>query len=207
MNVLTVKNRIRRIFGDESGTFLEDADLFAWINEALVEIHRVNRVSKSIHPVILTTNTNIYPLPADFLAVDKVFLNNMELANINLANADWNAFSNNGIDCPPGSYAIYNNSLVLASATVSVGLVCRVVYTASPPVVTLDADLMSTTPEAYHELIIRYCLARANEMSEELTAADRYQSQFKMGLTEMRGEIKAPVESSYAAVGFWGDDY
>jgi hypothetical protein len=207
MNVLTIKTRVRRLFGDESGTFLEDSDLYAWINEALTEIHRINRVSKTFFNVLLIANINTYALPTDFLAMDKVFMNGTELAYINVANSELNSITSDGLDCPVGSYILYNRNLILPAVSISPSVLCRIVYTASPPKVTSDIDEPTSTPEEYHELIIRYCMARASEMSEELNAADRYQNMFKMGLIEMRGEVKAPVEDSYPSVGFWGDDY
>lgn len=208
MNVLEVKTRVRRRFGDESNTFLEDNDLFAWINDGLTIIHRELRFNKRVHVLPIVANTNVYNLPGDILAVDNIFLNGVSLVYVNPHDSTLNELSNANYNVPDGSYTLQNQFILILSLS-SVGsasILCRVMYTAKPVIVTLDADLMSDTPTEYHELLVDFCMARASEMAEEYATADRFDGSFRGKLISMRGDIKHPSENSYAVVRDWDLD-
>lgn len=183
--VLEMKSEVKRIFGDESGTFLEDADLIRWFNAAQLDICRQTDALVADTTGTTTAAQNYVTAPTDVLAYIKVTL---ALAPLNQYPLESAAFSSDiNVDVPRETYGVWRSRIYFNNAQCISALAYGVLYTRRPVVLTIDADIPEI-PVAYHEDIVRYALARAKEMEEDYGAADRFMADYMRRVSGTRSD-------------------
>lgn len=198
MLVSEIKDRVERIFGDESGTFLEPADMLAWINDGQLEIVKKTDCLVTSVTAAITALDNSYAVPADFLKVIKLVLNGVQLteAPFEGATTQTTGFL---VDVPSGCYTIWNSTIYFASVDVNTVVNYTLFHTKRPAALTVDADIPAI-PLEYHEDIVRFCLVRAKEMEEDYGASDRFLSDFNIRIANNRGDTGTKNINSYGSV-------
>lgn len=170
MLVSEIATRVRKQFGDESGTLITDADIIRWVNDAQLEIATKVDVLQGSATAATIASTSDYTFPTTYLRIHSIKWNGRRLREINLQQAEELVPSkDNAATYPVGEpqyYWVWGNVFTLypaPSASVAQGL--RVFYIKQPTVVTAVGDTPEL-PVKYHARIVEYCMAQAAELDE-----------------------------------------
>lgn len=86
--VAEVVEYVERVFGDESGAQLEEADLIMFINLAIEEINNSNKVLKESATMPALSGVNIYSFPdRRILQIEAILFNGKFVRNVSYAHA------------------------------------------------------------------------------------------------------------------------
>lgn len=205
MLVSEIQTAVQRIFGDESQTFLETADIIRWVNDGQLDI--VRKTSCLLTEVTANTvaNTTSYALPADFLFAKQVMLNYVPLIEFDLESNQFQSTSLAANALPTNAYMISEGNIYFPYYQVLAVYPYRMWYAKRPVTVTTGADTPEI-PVQYHEDLVRFCLSRASEMSGEFDQADRFAGDYNGRILQARADTFMKSSASFPAVRC-NDDY
>lgn len=182
-----VISSVKRQFGDESNTQINDADVIRWINDGQREIcDRNTTINQKTAKTDIVGNQDTYPLSSDpnltnISRVTSVRFNNQLLRPISVQEAENFAIGDNNTGDPTAWYEEEGN-LVLYPKPVNsypAGLSFR--FTALPVKVVSNNDAL-TIPDSYYTSLIQYCLSQAYELDENAQMAQMKETQFEKTL-------------------------
>lgn len=210
MNLADIRTRVKRIFGDESGAQINDADIDRWANDGQLDIVRRTECLQALLELNTTAADGSYDLPDDVIKVrrvtyDGVLLSRMELEELDGIHRSRDANTPVGT---PSAYYIWARQLFLHPAPADGGTNnLDFYYVKTPPALVSGTDIPAI-PLQMHEDIVRYCLARAKELDEEFKQADQVWSDYLMRMSMSVDEQHSPNADSYPAVRTLpGDDW
>lgn len=178
-----VVTAVKRQFGDSSGTQVNNAHIFAWINDAQREIVKENpEIRQEMVQINVTAGTSTYPLLTnipDMLVVHSIHFQGEILRNLTFQEAQ--AYIIRGgtpIDGVPVIWYEYAGTLNLwpkPQSSYSLGL--TVFYSSAPTEVSAVGNLLEV-PDAYFNAVVSYCMWKAYEMDDNFSSAEVMQRQF-----------------------------
>lgn len=184
--VLEMKTEVKRIFGDESGSFLEDADLLRWFNAGQLDICRHTDALVADITSTTTAAQNYVTAPTDVLAYIKITL---ALSPLNQYPLESAAFSSDvAVDVPRDMYGVWNSRIYFNNNQCIAAQAYAVLYTRRPALLTADGNIPEI-PVVYHEDLVRYALARAKEMEEDYGASDRFMADYISRTRNTRSDV------------------
>jgi hypothetical protein len=207
MNLGEIQTRVKRQFGDESGSLITDADILIWANDGQVDIIRKTDALASVQTTAVSVGTGSVTLPVDFLFAKGVTLNNVALSLVSFQEG---FLATAGIpqDSKPGQCYVYNGKLWFNSQQATGNLV---VFYNRRPAALVDATSIPEIPVQMHEDLVRYCISRAKELNEDLEGAGVIMSDYERRINMARAEIFTPDSNSYNGIrvldGDMGNDY
>lgn len=184
MNVLDAVTVIKRDFGDEYGIIINNADIYAWIYAAELDIIRNTgthedtvTVGQGSFPYAVPDNVNIKRISVDGRALIPITREELDLIGTadNLSGGPTYWFKANGqINLWPYESSSQN---------------LKITYSKTPTLFTGDPeDNTFTVPDAYHDDIITFVLARAfrkkHDLQMERTMMDTYDRNLPLRRTE-----------------------
>lgn len=202
-----IKTRVKRQFGDESGALIDDLDITRWANDGQVDIIRKTDALMSLQSTVVTLGTTNVTLPTDFLFAKKVVMNQipLELVSFSEGFITSTSYSQNSA---PGTCYVWNNKLYF-NAEQAKGSV-QLYYNRRPAALVVDADIPEI-PVQMHEDLVRFCIARAKELNEDMEGAGLIMSDYNQRVNLARSEISNPDSNSYNAIrtlpGDGGNEY
>jgi hypothetical protein len=205
MNVVDIKKRVKRQFGDESGVQLTDEDIVRWINDAMREIATQNdNILETVATAAITSGTSEYSLPEDILKLHTIRYDDKKLDVLTLQEAEQSIIayeqSGNYQSGTPVLAWIYANRVVLyPTPNTSGGSLLKIYYTRLPVEVALDADI----PEfhvKYHPRIVEFVLQQAYEMDEDWAASGNKSAQFVSGLNTLKDSDSWVEQNTYPTI-------
>lgn len=194
MNVTDVVTRVERLFGDEAGVQLTEADVIRWINDAQREIVMHNEsVLETTSSVDLVVDQDEYTFPTDLYILrslrykytDDLSFNRLQYMNLQEFDsyiAGWDGTFNSS--ARPLVYTTYEEKIFLyprPSESSTGGL--KILYSKKPTEITTASDPL-TLPVIYHNAIVKYCYMMAQEMDEEYEASAN-------ALVKFQGDVNA----------------
>lgn len=196
MLVSEIATRVKRQFGDESGSLIDDNDILRWCNDGQVDIVRKTAALISSQTTAVTVGTSNVTLPADFLSVKGVVLANNPLSLVSYEEG-FVSYASSAVDAQPGMCYVLGNKLYFNSQQASGNLV--ITYIRRPTVLTLVADTPEI-PVQMHEDLVRFCLARAKELNEDLEGAAAAMSDYNTRTMYGTSEMATPDAASYNGI-------
>lgn len=198
-----VMNRVKRGFGDESGTVLEDTDIIMWINEAQQEIVNQNLVLKAVTTFPTVSGQQDYDLTQyNVRQIESLQYGDKYLPEMPMAEAQQRIFRheienlNGGI---PSIWYYWAGKISLYPIPSKVDtLTLR--YTANPEMMTGDPNQFLSVPDKYFSTVLRYVLQQAYEMDEDWAAAQQKQAQFQNGINQLGEEEMVASHMTYPFV-------
>lgn len=186
MLVSDIKRRVKRAFGDESGSQITDTDIIDWINDAQIEICRSNDVIQVIGTIATTINVGLYSLTAlaDILKLVTVKYDGMTLKGMTQQEADEfistydQGVLGTGI---PQYFWIFAGKITLYPVPSQVKNL-SIYYIRKPLAVAIDADIPEI-PVQYHTQIVDYCIARSRQQDNDVNG-------YLTKMTEFKGNVK-----------------
>ena len=189
-----VYNVVKRIFGDESGVQLTNADIVRWVNEAQVDISKQNQVLQTTATVAVTANTATYALTSVTPKIDTVasiLLNGRRVGNIPISQAEESISLADPLGTQTGSpqfwYAWGGEVTFWPKPNQDYTMTLR--YVAQPANVTVTTtDVLSLPDETFND-IVNFVLMKAYEMDENPQMMAVKQAEYSASVAE-RGETE-----------------
>lgn len=205
-----IARRVRATMGDVSSALFLDVDIIDWINDAQEDIARKTNCLEAKQEFNAAVDDYDYALAADFIAARRVEYNGKVLVKTTVEEMDKHHTERNVTisSGTPQVYFIHMGNLNLYPAPSSVGTNnIDLWYSKLPTVIDDLADALDI-PRRFHELIVKYCMMRAKELSEEFPVAQLYEGQYNAALTLAMNEVDDPYLDSYPSVrALPGDDF
>lgn len=222
---LDIANRVKRVFGDEAGIQITDADIIRWINDAQEEVANENQgLLETTGIADIVQGQQDYSVPTDM-----AMMRSLQYDGFHLEKMTFNEFNEyidgfkknnptlfgNGI---PDTYMIWNNTITLfpiPDRSITSGLV--IYYIKHPSQITTYNDSL-TVPAQYHKAIVDYVLQQAYELDEDMAKANVKKGEFDQRLMKMNGRNEEdqeyypsittlPDDENFGSWGFWGGYY
>ena len=196
--VAVLRAEVQRLFGDESATFLEAADVLTWLNRGQLDIAR--RTDCLVTEMTGTTvaGVNFVAEPTDVLGYKQISLDYVVQKEYQFEQRLVTS-SSFALDVPYQRYILWNNKIYFSGGACAAAVNYRIYYTRTPVALVADTDVPEI-PVQYHEDLVRFCLARANEMAEDFNAADRFMADYQQRVSSIRSDTDNQSRQSYAAV-------
>ncbi len=192
MLVSEIATRVKRTFGDEGGAQILDADIFRWINDAQRDIAVNNNVLQVSGNAATTASTPGVTLPVGILKIHSLRWLGLPLKALTVQEAD-EILGAPGVTSAQGyptglptHYWIFAGTINLYPAPSYNGTTDLTIYYTKIPT---DVTLLTDTPElpiAYHNRLVEYAIAQAQEMDGNLEAYQMKMSQFANGTNELK---------------------
>jgi hypothetical protein len=176
---------VKRQFGDSSGTQVNNAHIFAWTNDAQREIVKENpEIRKDMVQVNVVANTATYPLLThipDMMVVHSILYRGTMLRNMSFVEAQEYIIRGDAADqltAEPTLWYEYAGTITLwpvPSVSYTAGL--TIFYSSSPDEVEAAGDVLGV-PDAYFNALVSYCMWKAYEMDDNMSAGEAMMRQF-----------------------------
>lgn len=201
MNFGEIKIRVQRLFGDESGAQIEEADILRWANDAQLDIARHTEILKKHAETNVIAEDGSFTLPDDIIALHRVTYEGKILYHTTLERIDEQYPNLDEVASgTPGHYYSWGNLLYIHPRP-NVGSTGTLdIWYVKSPVPLVDSTSVSELPAHMHEEIVRYCVARAKELDEDWQAAQILTGDYQARLAQAKHETNAKQENSYPAV-------
>ena len=189
-----VYDAVKRIFGDESGVQLTNADIVRWINEAQVDVSKQNQILQTTATIAVVANTATYSLTSVSPAIDSVaslLLDGRRVGNIPISQAEESISladpEGTETGAPQFWYAWGGDVTFWPKPNKDYTMLIR--YIAQPAnVTTTTTDVLSLPDETFTD-IVNFVLMKAYEMDENPQMMAVKQAEYSASVAE-RGETE-----------------
>lgn len=212
LSVQEILTRVQRSFGDEAQAQLTQADVIRWINDAQREIATNNNLLQVKASADTTASVNNYALPTGILRLHSVRWQGRVLQSLSLAQvdeltstADQTVAQGYPVGIPM-QYYIWANQLYLYPAPQTGAVGDLSIYYTRQPVAVANVSDIPELPDAYHNRIVEYCMARAYELDENFFIASLKDQSFNAGVEKMRQDESWKSQEAYPFITTPEDD-
>ena len=189
-----VYNQVKRVFGDESGVQLTNADIARWINEAQVDIAKQNQILQTTATLPVTSGTATYSLTSITPRIDtlaSLLLDGRRVGNIPISQAEESISladpEGTETGAPQFWYAWGGDITFWPVPNRNYTMTIR--YNAQPTAVsTTSTDVLAVPDECFTD-VCNYVLMRAYEMDENAEMMAVKQAEYSTSVAE-RGETE-----------------
>jgi len=196
------KQYIKRVFGDESGAQLEDADIIMFINVALDEINNRNHVLKES-----TTMSVNQPGRADYtfpdkriLQVEALLCNGQLVRNVSYSHALENFIGGTDIAAGQPLYWWEWGGKFTFFPAPGEGSTIQLDYTVRHQPVTNDDDAKLPLPDKFYGDIISKVLEQCYELDEQVDLAKQQAEKFASSLNAKNDEEREAQQMTYPVI-------
>ena len=192
MLVADALRKIKRQFGDEYNVVIIDQDIFDWIHDAELDIIRSTADNDLTIQVASTAFPAVIP---DKVNIKRVAVNNVALTYITLPQLDMMRLNTVTTGGPQYWFLEAGNAHLwpVPDSPISVDIT----YVKTPDTMVDAATADFTVPEAFHEDVVKYCLARAHNKNQNFRAAESEMEQYDRRVSTRRNEAQAPETALY----------
>ncbi len=194
--------RIKRIFGDESGTLIEDADILRWLNDAQLDIARKTHCLVKTQTYDSTTGDHTAALPAYFLFYQRATFDGRLLSVISYQDLDKRQ-PDRAVDYPqatPEYITFVGAGIELYPAPSEDGTDNFSVTYVARPIPLEDTAQVLEIPDQYYEALVFFGLMRAKELDQDWAGSKVFQEKYESELGVIRDDVAQPTQSSYPVV-------
>lgn len=193
MNLMDLKTRVKRQFGDTAGIQVTDDDITRWANDAQRDIVMRNEtVLQTISTTDAVAEQQDYAFPSDLLVLRGIHYKRVDgdpsfykLKGMSYQEFDEYIDGWDGTAYGPSHpivYTTYANTISLFPIPVSSGTDnLKITYSRQPVDLESDTDEIDL-PLPYHNSVVDYCLSRAYELDEDWNAANMMKGKYDTGV-------------------------
>lgn len=191
-----VVTAVKRQFGDTSGTQVNNAHIFAWINDAQREIVKENpEIRQEMVQINVTAGVSTYPLLTnipDMMVVHSIHYDGQILRNLTFLEAqEYIIRGGTQAEGEPLIWYEYAGTVNLwpkPQTTKTLGL--TVFYSSAPSDVNAVGAVLEV-PDAYFNSVVSYCMWKAYEMDDNFASAEVMMRQFGESVARLANRQQA----------------
>lgn len=198
-----LSSEVKRVFGDESGVQLEDADLIRWTNAAQMDIVTQNGALKAKSSTSSVAGQATYTLPGlNIQQIASLHYDNRLLPNTPFAEAERIFMSRDpGMEATgtpelwyewAGEFTLYPTPTEPKSITVY--------YTVYPDTITGDPAQLLSLPDRLYNAVVNYVLAKCYEMDEEFQASQLAEQRYRESVQSQFANEREAQDMAYPVV-------
>lgn len=203
---------IKRTFGDESDTQIDDSDIIRWINRAQMEITMRNpEIGAAVLVTDLLEAVADYPLQATvptLLTVQSIHTQGRPIKHMSFQDAETHIMNGNSAPVGNPSFWFERAGVVtiypVPQETISGGL--KFYFNKRPDEVVTNAQPLSVS-DHYYNAVVAFCLEQAYLLDENAQLANAVSQKFDQGVTLMkeRTETQTDVYPSIGVIDEYGE--
>lgn len=218
--VAEIITNVQRMFGDESGVQINEADMIRWINQGARTIVMQN---ESLYQLSTTASSvadqQLYSLPSDLLILRSIKykesttgqyfkLDGYDLAKFEELVDGWEGDTSRGV---PTCFTVVDTStspqVVAVYPTPQVAVVdgFKITYNRMPVEVTDTTDTPDL-PLIYHDILVKHCVQQAYELDEDWEAAGNKAGELDRDINLLRGREEWKAQATYPVINVCLDD-
>lgn len=204
-----IATRVKRIFGDESGVEIEDADILRWINDGQLDIARRTSCIHRVTELGAIAGVTQYAIPFDFLFFKRATYNGRLLSSIPFQTLD-KMYPNRDVNPAIGTpeyISVLGADFLIYPAPESTGVMnLDLTYVGRP----VSMTALTETPElpaVYQEALVRFCLMRTKEQDEDWTVARGIRDEYEALVIDTHHGQQTQSNDHYPVVIDWDGDY
>ena len=199
---------VKRLFGDEAGVQVENADVQRWANSAMTEIVSNNKAIKAKSTLSTTIGTATYTFPAvKIQQIEALHYENVRLENLQFAEAERYIISNDPQQTETGTplfWYEWDGELTVWPKPDAVGTL-TLYYTAYATELTGDTTQFLDVPDRFYNAVVDYVMSKVYEMDEDMQASQMAEQRFRAALeNQMEDERQAQHMTYPVIIETWG---
>lgn len=198
-----VQYLVKREFGDEAGTQIDDTDIAKWASDAQVDIARQTKCNITVSSTLSVFEEESYSILRS-LSIYSVTYDGIGLTAITLQDATqrWPYRSTSPVGTPRYFWVtdgVQGATLYLYPTPDASDRTIEVQHNTRPSPVSAPSDTLEI-PEQYRRLVVDICLKRAYGLDGQLNAVDRLNVSLKSDMVDAAGESGDKKENSFPAI-------
>lgn len=211
--VSDVLTAVKRLFGDESGAQLTDADIIRFINQGQLVLATENKYTRTTATTTSVANQAGYTFAGtNILSIEGLQYNTIPLKNQSFEQVQESYLKQFGFTSPPataiGTPAVwyeYDDTVYLWPPPSVTGDIITLFVATYPTVVASSVDTLSI-PDTYYEALIQYVMTQAYELDDDMQSASLKIKQLDMSLSKLASTEKATQNQYYQVITIMADD-
>jgi hypothetical protein len=177
--VSEIATAVKRQFGDESGTQINDTDILRWVNQGQEEIALKENTRQNTITTLSVAGQSQYTLPGqDVIKIMAIHYSSVPLQSITFEEAQISILAtaeSQGIQATPTTWYEFGDSIFLyPSPSNSLDVIMLYAVLRPAKITTLNDTI--TIPDSYYNALVQYVLAQAYELDDDFDKAS-----FKLG--------------------------
>lgn len=201
-----VKRAVRRIFGDEAGVQLEDADILQWANDAQQAINTKNKIFKAKSTTQTVAGQAQYIFPAELIQqIESITFDGTPISPLEMLTAQGSIQSADPQSQQQGTpvawyewageYTLYPVPDTEKDLTLY--------YTRYPTPLDGTEDQALDVPDKYYQAVVDFVLWKCYELDEDWNGAQMKEQQFRGALEEQSEEEREMAYMRYPVIQDW----
>jgi hypothetical protein len=181
MNMSDVVRQVTRLIGDENETQIFNTDIMDWANEYIMVLARESEFNQLLDQSTYGPSTTGRTVPLQFIGEKRVTFNDVPLNRTTLLELD-----KLGAETSSGNptHFYFWGSVMFLWPTPSTSGTLKIWYTAAVNAIG-DMDSELPCPLIYHKDVVRACIMRAREQSEDFEQAAALAAE----VTQLTGKV------------------
>lgn len=182
---------VKRIFGDESGVQITDADIIRWINKAQFAIAMRNpEIGQAVALANVVANQADYPILANIptlLTIQSIHFNNRPIKHLPFQEAEsfLMGATTPTSDTPQFWYERAGVVTLYPTPISAVTNGLKINYNKRPADITTNSQMLSVS-DNYYNAVVDYCLEAAQLLDENTALAGVFGQKFEQGIAQMK---------------------
>lgn len=194
---------VKRIFGDESGVQLDNADIQRWANSAQMEIVNNNTAIKAKATLPTVVGQTVYDFPdVKIQQIEALHFDNVRLESVPFAEAERYIISTDPDHIEQGTPAFWyewDGELSLWPKPDAVGTL-TLYYSAYPEELTGITTQTLGVPDKFYNAIVDFVLAKCYEMDEDMNNAQLAENRFRAAVEAQVGDERQAQHMTYPVI-------
>tara|TARA_R110002020_G_scaffold404912_1_gene614984 strand:+ start:22187 stop:22837 length:651 start_codon:yes stop_codon:yes gene_type:complete len=194
---------VKRIFGDESGVQLDNADIQRWANAAQMEIVTTNKAIKAKSTLITVPGTAKYLFPdVKIQQIESLHYDNAPIPNVPFAQAEtqiMNADPGQIENGAPVLWYEWDGELTLWPNPDDARNL-TLYYTAYPEELTGITTELLSVPDKFYNAVVDYVLMKCYEMDEAFDASQLAEQRFRATLDGQMEDERQAANMTYPVI-------
>lgn len=194
---------IKRIFGDESGVQLDNADIQRWANAAQQEIVTSNKAIKARSTTPSVVGTSTYTFPAvKIQQIESLHYDNVRLESVPFAEAERIIISQDPNQEETGTplfWYEWDGDFTLWPTPDAVKNI-TIYYTAYPDELTGDTTQLLSVADKFYNAVVDYVMSKAYEMDEDMQASQMAEQRFRAALENQMEDERQSQHATYPVI-------
>ena len=194
---------IKRLFGDESGVQLQDADIARWATEAQMDIaSRLGAIKvKATLPAVVGQGK--YTFPAENIhQVASIHFDNKLISHVPFIQAESIIISSSGSTSATGTPEVWyewGGEFTLWPSPDTAGTI-TVYFSKYPDELTTDNDALLGLPDKFFSTIVNYIMMKCYEMDEDHQASQLAEGRYKEAIADRFGEERKGQDMAFPVI-------